>query len=152
MDRMAAVGGATRSLGTQMDVWGTQYQRWQLGRSQMNAEQSNWYQEQYQSELRTYYSMLDENKDKPGTYSWAALENQKRILDEAGMTAPQDCRVEDSKRTGEEFAAAKAALGDLAQSEEDIMSYICYPAQAEKYLEGRKAAEENKVTYTITEA
>ena len=73
-------------------------------------------------------------------------------LEEAGMTAPQDCRVEDSKRTGEEFAAAKAALGDLAQSEEDIMSYICYPAQAEKYLEGRKAAEENKVTYTITEA
>ena len=77
---------------------------------------------------------------------------EKRILDEAGMAAPQDCRVEDSKRTGEEFAAAKAALGDLAQSEEDIMSYICYPAQAEKYLEGRKAAEENKVTYTITEA
>ncbi len=77
---------------------------------------------------------------------------EKRILDEAGMTAPQDCRVEDSKRTGEEFAAAKAALGDLAQSEEDIMSYICYPAQAEKYLEDRKAAEENKVTYTITEA
>ena len=77
---------------------------------------------------------------------------EKRILDEAGMTAPQDCRVEDSKRTGEEFAAAKAALGDLAQSEEDIMSYICYPAQAEKYLEGRKAVEENKVTYTITEA
>ena len=77
---------------------------------------------------------------------------EKRILDEAGMTAPQDCRVEDSKRTGEEFAAAKAALGDLAQSEEDIMSYICYPAQAEKYLEDRKAAEENKDTYTITEA
>ena len=77
---------------------------------------------------------------------------EKRILDEAGMSAPQDCRVEDSKRTGEEFAAAKAALGDLAQSEEDIMSYICYPAQAEKYLEGRKAAEENKVTYTITGA
>ena len=77
---------------------------------------------------------------------------EKRILDEAGMSAPQDCRVEDSKRTGEEFANAKAALGDLAKSEEDIMSYICYPAQAEKFLEGRKAAEENKVTYTITEA
>ena len=77
---------------------------------------------------------------------------EKRILDEAGMTAPQDCRVEDSKRTGEEFAAAKAALGDLAQSEEDVMSYICFPAQAEKYLEGRKAKEENKATYTIVEA
>ena len=77
---------------------------------------------------------------------------EKRILDEAGMSAPLDCRVEDSKRTGKEFEDAKAALGDLARSEEDIMSYICFPAQAEKFLEGRKAKEENKVTYTITEA
>ena len=77
---------------------------------------------------------------------------EKRILDEAGMSAPLDCRVEDSKRTGKEFEDAKAALGDLAQSEEDVMSYICFPAQAEKYLEGRKAMEENKATYTIVEA
>ena len=77
---------------------------------------------------------------------------EKRILDEAGMSAPLDCRMEDSKRTGKEFEDAKAALGDLAQSEEDVMSYICFPAQAEKFLEGRKAKEENKVTYTITEA
>ena len=77
---------------------------------------------------------------------------EKRILDEAGMSAPLDCRVEDSKRTGKEFEDAKAALGDLAQSEEDVMSYICFPAQAEKYLEGRKAKEENKATYTIVEA
>ena len=61
-------------------------------------------------------------------------------------------RLEDSKRTGKEFEDAKAALGDLAQSEEDVMSYICFPAQAEKYLEGRKAKEENKATYTIVEA
>ena len=77
---------------------------------------------------------------------------EKRILDEAGMSAPLDCRVEDSKRTGKEFEDAKAALGNLAQSEEDVMSYICFPAQAEKYLEGRKAKEENKATYTIVEA
>jgi len=77
---------------------------------------------------------------------------EKRILDEAGMSTPQDCRVEDSKRTGKEFEDAKAALGDLAQSEEDVMSYICFPAQAEKYLEGRKAKEENKAAYTIVEA
>ena len=77
---------------------------------------------------------------------------EKRILDEAGMSAPLDCRVEDSKRTGKEFEDAKTALGDLAQSEEDVMSYICFPAQAEKYLEGRKAKEENKATYTIVEA
>ena len=55
---------------------------------------------------------------------------EKRILDEAGMSTPLDCRVEDSKRTGKEFEDAKAALGDLAQSEEDVMSYICFPAKA----------------------
>ena len=77
---------------------------------------------------------------------------EKRILTEASMDKPLDCRVEDSKRTGKEFADAKAALGDLAKTDEDVMSYICFPDQARKYLEGRKAAEENKVTYTITEA
>ena len=79
-------------------------------------------------------------------------ELEKRILAEAGMEAPLDCRVEDSKRTGEEFAAAKAALGDLAESEEDVMSYICFPTQAEKFLESWKEKRENKVTYTIVEA
>ena len=79
-------------------------------------------------------------------------ELQKRVLAEAGMEKPIDCRVEDSKRTGADFKAAKEALGDLANSEEDVMSYICFPDQTRKYLEGRKAAEENKVTYTITEA
>ena len=77
---------------------------------------------------------------------------QARVLAEAGMDKAIDCRVEDAKRTGADFTAAKEALGDLARSEEDVMSYICFPDQARKYLEGRKAAEENKVTYTITEA
>ena len=79
-------------------------------------------------------------------------ELEKRILTESGMEKPLDCRVEDSKRTGEDFAKAKEALGDLARCEEDVMSYICYPDQTVKFLEGRKAKEENKVTYTITEA
>lgn len=79
-------------------------------------------------------------------------ELQKKVLAEAGMDAPVDCRIEDSKRTGEDFKAAKAALGDLARSEEDVMSYICYPTQTKKFLEDRKAKEENEVTYTITEA
>ena len=79
-------------------------------------------------------------------------ELQKKVLTEAGTDAPVDCRIEDSKRTGEDFKAAKAALGDLARSEEDVMSYICYPTQTKKFLEDRKAKEENEVTYTITEA
>lgn len=79
-------------------------------------------------------------------------ELQGRILQEAGMKKPLDCRVEDSRRTGEDFAKAKAALGKLARSEEDVMSYICYPDQTMKFLEERKAAEENIATYTIEEA
>ena len=77
---------------------------------------------------------------------------QKKVLAEAGMDAPIDCRIEDSKRTGADFVAAKEALGDLAKTEEDVMSYICFPAQATKFLEGRKAKEENMATYTIVEA
>ena len=78
-------------------------------------------------------------------------ELQARILKEADMEAPIDCRIEDSKRTGEDFKAAKATLGDLARTEEDIMSYICFPDQAKKYLETRKAKEENIATYVIEE-
>jgi oxaloacetate decarboxylase alpha subunit len=62
---------------------------------------------------------------------------------------PVDCRIEDQKRTGEELKAAKEALGDLAKSEEDLMSYICFPDQAKKFMEDRKAKEENIATYTI---
>ena len=58
----------------------------------------------------------------------------------------------DAKRTGEDFKKAKEALGDLARSEEDVMSYICYPDQAMKFFEDRKAKEENICTYVIEEA
>lgn len=64
---------------------------------------------------------------------------------------PIDCRIEDQKRTGEEMKDAAAALGDLARSEEDLMSYICFPDQTVKYLEKRKAQEENEAVYTIEE-
>ena len=73
-----------------------------------------------------------------------------KILGEGGK--PVDCRIEDSKRTGEDFKKAKEALGDLARSEEDVMSYICYPDQAMKFFEDRKAKEENICTYVIEEA
>lgn len=77
-------------------------------------------------------------------------ELQDKILGEGGQ--PVDCRIEDSKRTGEEFAAAAAELGDLARSEEDLMSYICFPDQARTFMESRKAKEENIATYVIEEA
>ena len=72
---------------------------------------------------------------------------QDKILGEGKQ--PVDCRIEDAKRTGEDFRNAKEALGELARSEEDIMSYICFPKQAKEFLEARKAKEENIATYTI---
>ena len=77
-------------------------------------------------------------------------ELQDKILGEG--KEPVDCRIEDSKRTGEDFAKAKEELGDLARSEEDIMSYICFPKQAREFLEKRKAKEENIAVYSIEEA
>ena len=77
-------------------------------------------------------------------------ELEAKILGEGGK--PVDCRIEDSKRTGEDFKKAKEALGDLAETDEDLMSWICFPAQAEKFLKDRKANREKVVKYTIEEA
>ncbi len=46
----------------------------------------------------------------------------------------------------------RAQLGDLARSDEDVLSYIAFPNLAEAYFEDRKAKEENVATYTIVEA
>jgi oxaloacetate decarboxylase alpha subunit len=72
---------------------------------------------------------------------------EKKILGEDGK--PVDCRIEDAKRTGEEFAKAKEELGDLARSEEDVMSYICFPKQAKDYFQNRKEQEERTCKYTM---
>ncbi|MDE6781182.1 MAG: oxaloacetate decarboxylase subunit alpha, partial [Ruminococcus sp.] len=70
-----------------------------------------------------------------------------KVIGEGGK--PVDCREEDKKHTGEEFKAAAEALGDLSRSEEDIMSYICYPDQTMKFLQKRREKEENEAVYTI---
>jgi len=48
--------------------------------------------------------------------------------------------------------ATREKLGDLAKTDEDVLSYIAFPNLAEKFLEDRKAKEENVVTYSIVEA
>ena len=45
----------------------------------------------------------------------------------------------------------RSELGDLAKTDEDVLSYIAFPNLAEKFLEERKAKEENVVTYSIVE-
>ena len=100
---------------------------------------------QISNEIKNYFK--GDYGIAPGEVS---KELQDKILGEGNK--PVDCRIEDSKRTGEEFKKAKADLGDLCESEEDMMSYICYPEQAKKYLQSRKAKRENVAKYTIVEA
>ncbi len=58
-----------------------------------------------------------------------------------------ECRFADLLEPGLE--AGKAAVGDLAHSEEDILSYIAFPQIAEKYLAYRNERELNTVKYSI---
>jgi oxaloacetate decarboxylase alpha subunit len=74
-------------------------------------------------------------------------EIQNKIL---GDEKPIEGRFADSLAPVVEDARAK--LGDLAKSDEDVLSYIAFPNLAEKFLENRKAKEENACTYSIVEA
>lgn len=47
------------------------------------------------------------------------------------------------------FETTKKELGNLAKSDEDVLSYIVFPQVAEKFLKARKEKEEKKVKYTI---
>ncbi len=51
-----------------------------------------------------------------------------------------------------EFEHAKAKLGEMAESDEDVLSYITFPPQAEAYLEARESRKAVVYTYTIKEA
>ena len=48
--------------------------------------------------------------------------------------------------------ATRQKLEGLAKSDEDVLSYIAFPNLAEKFMEDRKAKEENICTYSIVEA
>ncbi len=72
---------------------------------------------------------------------------QKQIL---GDEKPIEGRYADSLKPIVEPTREK--LGDLAKTDEDVLSYIAFPNLAEKYLETRKAKEENVATYSIVEA
>ena len=50
-----------------------------------------------------------------------------------------------------EFPAAKAALGDLAESDLDVLSYIVFPQPAEQYFEERERRRALVTAYTIEE-
>ena len=49
----------------------------------------------------------------------------------------------------EAFAKAEAHLGDRARCEEDVLSYIAFPAVAEKFFDERDAREQNICKFSI---
>ena len=71
---------------------------------------------------------------------------QKMIL---GDEKPLTGRYADSLEPIVEKTREK--LGDMARSDEDVLSYIAFPSLAEKFFDARKAREENECTYTIVE-
>lgn len=71
-------------------------------------------------------------------------ELQKKVL---GDEAPVTCRFADTLEPA--FEQTKAELGDLAKSDEDVLSYIAFPAQAEKFLTERAEKEKNTYKFTI---
>jgi len=66
-----------------------------------------------------------------------------------GAEKPYEGRFDDLIKP--EIPAAKKYLGDLAESEEDVLSYVAFPQQAEKFLKERQEKKALKVKYTITE-
>ena len=74
--------------------------------------------------------------------------NQDLVKKALGDEAPITCRPADLLADG--YEEGKKAIGDLAKAEEDVLSYIAFPQQAEAFLTERKAREERKVSYTIT--
>ena len=71
-------------------------------------------------------------------------EVRRQIL---GDEKPIEGRYADTLAPG--FEAAKAELGDRAKSDEDVLSYIAFPAQAEAFFDKRAQREKNTYRYTI---
>ena len=67
---------------------------------------------------------------------------RKQIL---GDVAPIEGRFADTLEPA--FEAAKAEIGEKAHSDEDVLSYIAFPAQAEKYFDYRDEMEGKIYTY-----
>ncbi len=69
---------------------------------------------------------------------------QKKVL---GDEQPLTCRFADTLEPG--FEKAKAEIGDLAKSDEDVLSYIAFPTQAEAFFKKREERKKNTFTYSI---
>ena len=83
-----------------------------------------------------------------GEYGRAPGEINQEIQDKIlGDEKPVTVRYADLLEPG--FEKAKKELGSRAKSDEDVLSYIAFPAQAEKFFEKREMREKNTFSYSI---
>ena len=68
----------------------------------------------------------------------------KKVL---GDEKPLTCKYADT--LGDGFEAAKAEIGSKAHSDEDVLSYIAFPAQAEAFFDRREAKRSRTLKYDI---
>ena len=71
-------------------------------------------------------------------------ELKKKVL---GDSSPITCRFADTLEPG--FEKGKAEIGDKAKSDEDVLSYIAFPQQAESFFDKREEKSKNTVKYSI---
>ncbi|MBE6122145.1 MAG: pyruvate carboxylase subunit B [Solobacterium sp.] len=85
-----------------------------------------------------------------GEYGASPAPISKELMEKAlGDEKPFEGRYDDTIEP--EIPGAKAYLGDLAESEEDVLSYVAFPQQAEAFLKERREKKALKVTYSIQE-
>ena len=72
---------------------------------------------------------------------------QKKVL---GDEKPITCRFADTLEPG--FEKAKKEIGSKAHCDEDVLSYIAFPAQAEAFFDKRDEVKKNTFTYSIRKA
>lgn len=71
-------------------------------------------------------------------------ELQKKVL---GNDKPITCRFADTLEPA--FEKAKAEIGNKAKCDEDVLSYIAFPTQAEAFFDKREEKKKNTFTYSI---
>lgn len=83
-----------------------------------------------------------------GEYGKAPGEINPELLKKVlGDEKPITCRFADTLEPT--FEKAKAEIGDKAKSDEDVLSYIAFPTQAEAFFDKREEKKKNTFTYSI---
>lgn len=83
-----------------------------------------------------------------GEYGKAPGEINPELLKKVlGDEKPLTCRFADTLEPA--FEKAKAEIGDKAKSDEDVLSYIAFPTQAEAFFDKREEKKKNTFTYSI---